>query len=149
MDKILLPTDFSDEGIAVMEQLFDVYQNKFEILFTHLFFLPTGIQDLLFEDFGVDERKYVTDKFLKAYFNCVKNSGEDLNKIVFPIKFFHGNTLFFFRNFLSANKITHIAYSSANPLKGLNSKSIDPLKVIYKCRIPLIDTANYFQFNTK
>ncbi len=139
MDKILMPTDFTAVAAEKLKKLYKVKETEFEILFTHLFFLPDGTQDLLFSTYRVNESSFITDEFKEAYFECIQVPEKLKKHTHLPVKFFYGNTLIYFKNFLNGNNITHIAYSSLYETKKLNSSSIKAETVIYKCGLPLLD----------
>lgn len=144
MVRILMPSDFSETSVRHFKSLKEYFKEDFDILFTHLFYLPDGIQDLLFSSYRLREYDFITDHFLSEY-KKLEFPVEISDKTEMPVLFFYGNTLAHFKNFLRANAIDLIAYSEKDPVSKLSKASIVPLnKIIRKCGIPLLnlDTIN-------
>ncbi|MCD6069108.1 MAG: hypothetical protein K0S33_3934 [Bacteroidetes bacterium] len=140
MKKILIPTDFSPCTITLVEKLKEQYDEEFQVLFTHLFYLPDGIQDLLFGTYRLKEYQFVSREFQLSYARCMQPGSSDPTQVKVPVRFFYGHTLAFFKNFLAANTIDLIAYSENEPVKKLNSSSMVPLfPILKKCGVPLLN----------
>lgn len=139
MKRILIPTDFSENSIKLLEKLSYNHDGGFDLLFTHLFYLPDGIQDLLFSTYRLREYKFVTPEFKLAYDTYIEKHQLPKMFADVPVRFFYGNTLAFFKNFLKANNINVIAFSNQFPVKKLNSSSIDIHTVINKCGVELLN----------
>ena len=139
MKKILVPTDFSETSIRLLNQLSKTTDQETELLFTHLFYLPEGIPDLLFSTYRLREYKFVTPEFKNAYLEFYESRNQKKSEHMIPIRFFYGNTLIYFKNFLQANQIDLIAYSDKYPVKKLNSSSIEINSVIRKCGTELLN----------
>ncbi len=139
MKRILIPADFSENTIKLLEKLNLNHNTGYDLLFTHLFYLPDGIQDLLFSTYRLREYQFVTNEFRQAYDKYLADHQLKKTTVDVPVRFFYGNTLIFFKNFLKANNISMIAYSKEFPVKKLNSSSIDINTVITKCGVELLN----------
>lgn len=149
MRRILIPADFSENTIKLLEKLNYQHNPGYDLLFTHLFYLPDGIQDLLFSTYRLREYRFVTPEFKQAYDRYLENHQLPKTAIDVPVRFFYGNTLAFFKNFLRANNISMIAYSNEFPVKKLNSSSIEIHTVITKCGIELLNVDTIEQKETQ
>jgi hypothetical protein len=140
--KLLVPTDFSENGIKLVKKIAASDLENFELLFTHLFYVPDGIQDLLFSLYRVKEYEVITKRFTDVYRDVMikKLKREELHR--FPVKFFYGNTLVLFKYFLSANKIDAVIWSDLYSGGIINSASIDARSIIKKCGVQIISADN-------
>lgn len=137
MKTVVIPADFSPESLQVAHILARNAQDKFSIVFTHLFHVADDIQDLLFSTYRKKEYDFVSEAFWEEC-HLIKNLyGNKVHSI--KVEFFYGNKLAAFKNFLEAHDADFIAYSENNGIPKLSKSSLDALPVIKKSGVELIN----------
>ncbi|NIJ53745.1 hypothetical protein [Dyadobacter arcticus] len=138
MKTVMIPTDFTKEGIQVAEAILRDANEDVKIIFTHLFHVADDIQDLLFSGSREKEYELVSEQFWGDCKMLKRMFAENLLSI--RIDFFYGNKLASFKNFLEYHEINFIAYSESYGIPKLNKSSLDALPVLKKCGLPVINT---------
>lgn len=137
MNTILIPTDFSEASLNTTAIVLANSTGDMNIVFTHLFAIPDGIQDLFFGNYRKKESQFETEAFRRG---CTKLQLGHKNLKSTKVEFFYGNTLAMFKQFLAYHNITAIAYSEKAGVKKISKSSIDALRIIKKCGYELINT---------
>jgi hypothetical protein len=137
MKTVMIPTDFTNEGIQVAETIVRDSNEDVKLVFTHLFHVADDIQDLLFSGNREKEYEFVPEKF---WADC-RNLKEDFNGKLKSVKidFFYGNKIAGLKNFLEYHEVDSIAYSESYGIPKLNKNSLDALPVLKKCGISLLN----------
>lgn len=136
MKTVVIPSDFSLESTQIAESLVRNEQGEIKIIFTHLFYIPDDIQDLLFSNYRKREYDFVSTEFNKEI-SIIKNLYPQLVEV--KIEFFYGGKLASFKNFLEYYEVDEIGYSESFGVKNLSKSSIDAVPIIKKCGLPLIN----------
>lgn len=137
MKTVIIPADFTADSLQVAHILARNAQQKFSIVFTHLFHVADDIQDLLFSTYRKKEYDFVSEDFWKE---CHVIKDVYSNKVhSIKVEFFYGNKLAAFKNFLDANNADFIAFSESNGIPKLSKSSLDALPIIKKAGVELIN----------
>ena len=138
MKTLMIPTDFTNEGIQIAEAMVRDLNEEVKIVFTHLFHVADDIQDLLFSGGREKEYELVSEDF---WANCkvLKDIYASQIKSI-KIDFFYGNKMAALRNFLEYHQADMIVYSENYGIPKLNKSSLDALPVFKKCGVTLINT---------
>lgn len=136
MKTVVIPSDFSLESTQIAESLVRNEQGEIKIIFTHLFYIPDDIQDLLFSNYRKREYDFVSTEFNKEI-SIIKNLYPQLVEV--KIEFFYGGKLASFKNFLEYYEVDEIGYSESFGVKNLSKSSIDAVPIIKKCGLPLVN----------
>ncbi|WP_439557732.1 hypothetical protein [Dyadobacter sp.] len=137
MKTVMIPTDFTNEGIQVAETIVRDLNEDVKLVFTHLFHVADDIQDLLFSGYREKEYELVSEDFW-ADCRALKEDYPDQLQSV-KIDFFYGNKIAGLKNFLEYHEVDCIAYSQNYGFPKLNKSSLDALPVLKKCGIPMIN----------
>jgi hypothetical protein len=139
MRTIVIPTDFTNEGIQVAETIVrDIDADQVRVIFTHLFHVADDIQDLLFSTYREKEYELVSEQFWR---DCRALKEAFSNKLTsIKIEFFYGNKLASLKNFLEGCEADFIAYSGQYGIPKLTKSSLDALPVLKKSGYTLVDT---------
>jgi hypothetical protein len=139
MRTIVIPTDFTNEGIQVAETIIrDIDADQVRVIFTHLFHVADDIQDLLFSTYREKEYELVSGQFWRDCRSLKDAFSKKLTSI--KIEFFYGNKLASLKNFLENCETDFIAYSAQYGIPKLSKSSLDALPVLKKSGYMLVDT---------
>lgn len=138
MRTIIIPTDFTNEGIQVAETIIRDIDEEVRVIFTHLFHVADDIQDLLFSTYREKEYELVSEAFWRDCRMLKEAFSEKVASI--KIEFFYGNKLASLKNFLESCEADFIVYSEQYGIPKLGKSSLDALPVLKKSGYPLINT---------
>ncbi|GGM87772.1 hypothetical protein GCM10010967_20460 [Dyadobacter beijingensis] len=137
MRTVVIPTDFTNEGIQIAEAIVRDVQDEVRIIFTHLFHVADDIQDLLFSTYREKEYELVSESFWQECRMLKDSYSDKLTSI--KIDFFYGNKLALLRNFLDYYETDFIAYSEQYGIPKLTKSSLDALPVLKKTGVTMIN----------
>lgn len=137
MRTVVIPTDFTNEGIQIAEAIVRDIRDEVRVVFTHLFHVADDIQDLLFSTYREKEYELVPEEFWQEC-RMLKDTYSDLASI--KIDFFYGNKLALLKNFLEYYETDYIAYSEQYGIPKLTRSSLDALPVLKKTGYTMINT---------
>lgn len=136
MRTVVIPTDFTNEGIQIAEAIVRDIRDEVRVVFTHLFHVADDIQDLLFSTYREKEYELVPEEFWQEC-RTLKDTYPELTSI--KIDFFYGNKLALLKNFLEYYETDYIAYSGQYGIPKLTRSSLDALPVLKKTGYTMID----------
>lgn len=137
MRTVVIPTDFTNEGIQIAEAIVRDVQDEVRLVFTHLFHVADDIQDLLFSTYREKEYELVPEEFWQDC-RILKDSYSDKVASI-KIDFFYGNKLALLKNFLEYYDTDIIAYSEQYGIPKLTKSSLDALPVLKKTGYTMIN----------
>lgn len=137
MRTVVIPTDFTNEGIQIAEAIVRDVQDEVRVVFTHLFHVADDIQDLLFSTYREKEYELVPEEFWQDC-RILKDSYSDKVASI-KIDFFYGNKLALLKNFLEYYDTDIIAYSEQYGIPKLTKSSLDALPVLKKTGYTMIN----------
>ncbi|OJV12851.1 MAG: hypothetical protein BGO21_03710 [Dyadobacter sp. 50-39] len=136
MRTVVIPTDFTSEGIQIAEAIVRDIRDEVRVIFTHLFHVADDIQDLLFSTYREKEYELVPEEFWQEC-KMLKDTYPELTSI--KIDFFYGNKLALLKNFLEYYETDFIAYSEQYGIPKLTRSSLDALPVLKKTGYTMIN----------
>jgi hypothetical protein len=136
MRTVVIPTDFTNEGIQIAEAIVRDIRDEVRVIFTHLFHVADDIQDLLFSTYREKEYELVPEEFWQEC-KMLKDTYPELASI--KIDFFYGNKLALLKNFLEYHETDFIAYSERYGIPKLTRSSLDALPVLKKTGYTMIN----------
>jgi len=136
MRHILVPTDFNVSSFDCFPNICrQLDQEELSFVFVHVFKLSDSITDLLMlsrrsrEFEQVSEAFYERGRVIRAAYPQIKS---------IRIEFLYGATLNMFRDFLEVNTIDSVLEPESCILGKINKQSIDPLVLIQKSGLPVL-----------
>lgn len=138
MRTVVIPTDFTNEGILIAEAIVRDIHEEVRVVFTHLFHVADDIQDLLFSTYREKEYELIPEAFWEDCKILKDTFSDKLSSI--RIDFFYGNKLALLKNFLEYYETDLVAYSEEYGIPKLTKSSLDALPVLKKTGYPLINT---------
>jgi len=136
MKTVVIPTDFTSEGIQIAEAIVRDIRDEVRVVFTHLFHVADDIQDLLFSTYREKEYELVPEEFWQEC-RMLKDNYQELSSI--KIDFFYGNKLALLKNFLEYYETDFIAYSEQYGIPKLTKSSLDAMPVLKKTGYTMIN----------
>lgn len=137
MRNILIPTDFSEASLQLVERTIDVLDDQqVSITLFHAFDMQNYAPDVLGSPRRVPYAHLLTDEFRNAC-KRIKDRNSKLVKGIF-FKHMFGNTASVFRNFLDANDIDMIVAPDDFRWSPVSATSIDPTSLFAKSGIPVL-----------
>ncbi|MCF0069039.1 hypothetical protein LZD49_01065 [Dyadobacter sp. CY261] len=137
MRTVVIPTDFTNEGVQIAEAIVRDIQDEVRVVFTHLFHVADDIQDLLFSTYREKEYELVPEEFWHECRMLKDTYPDQLASI--KIDFFYGNKLALLKNFLEYYETDFIVYSEQYGIPKLTKSSLDALPVLKKTGITMIN----------
>jgi hypothetical protein len=137
MRTVVIPTDFTNEGIQIAEAVVRDIRDEVRVIFTHLFHVADDIQDLLFSTYREKEYELVPEEFWQECQMLKDTFSEKLTSI--KVDFFYGNKLALLKNFLEYYETDFIAYSEEYGIPKLTKSSLDALPVLKKTGYTMIN----------
>lgn len=131
MKTILIPSDFSEESLDFAEKVIRKEEGALEIIFIHMFRVPSGIQDILFSTYRKKEEQYVSPEFRSRCTELKNMFSYKLKKCT--VRFFYGNTLSMLKNYLEVHRVTHIACTDNIRIRKLCKSSLPLESILEKC----------------
>nr|WP_295925237.1 hypothetical protein [uncultured Dyadobacter sp.] len=138
MRTVVIPTDFTNEGIQIAEAIVRDIQDDVRVVFTHLFHVADDIQDLLFATYREKEYELVPEDFWEDCKILKDTFSDKLSSI--KVDFFYGSKLALLKNFLEYYETDLVAYSEQYGIPKLTKNSLDALPVLKKTGYPMINT---------
>ncbi|GGH23067.1 hypothetical protein ACN9ML_02850 [Dyadobacter endophyticus] len=136
MKTVVIPTDFTNEGIQIAEGIVRDIRDEVRVIFTHLFHVADDIQDLLFSTYREKEYELIPEEFWQEC-QMLKETYLEISSI--KIDFFYGNKLALLKNFLEYYETDFIAYSEQYGIPKLTRSSLDALPVLKKTGYTMIN----------
>jgi len=136
MRTVVVPTDFTSEGIQIAEAIVRDIRDEVRVVFTHLFHVADDIQDLLFSTYREKEYELVPEEFWQEC-RMLKDTYPELASI--KIDFFYGNKLALLKNFLEYYETDYIAYSEQYGIPKLTRSSLHALPVLKNTAYTMIN----------
>lgn len=136
MKTVVIPTDFTNEGIQIAEAIVKDIRDEVRVVFTHLFHVADDIQDLLFSTYREREFELIPEEFWDEC-KVLKERYPELSSI--KIDFFYGNKLALLKNFLEYYDTDFIVYSEQYGIPKLTKSSLDALPVLKKTGYTMIN----------
>ncbi len=137
MKTVVIPTDFTNEGIQIAEAVVRDVQEEIRVVFTHLFHVADDIQDLLFSTYREKEYELISEEFWRECRMLKDTYSDQLASI--KIDFFYGNKLALLKNFLEYYETDFIAYSEQYGIPKLTKSSLDAMPVLKKTGYTMIN----------
>jgi hypothetical protein len=136
MKTLLIPTDFNPESLHCIPALTSRYANqRLNIVLVHMMSVTDNIGELLMLSRRSAEYRHISQEF---YNRCAKLKQQYAGKLEnIDIKFFYGNTVAAFKNFLEANEVDSIVMLENYPYQKLTKTSIDPSLLINRSGYPV------------
>jgi hypothetical protein len=137
MKTVMIPTNFTGEGIHVAEAILRDMNDEVKIVYTHLFHVAEDIQDLLFSGSREKEYELVPREFWAECQAMKESFSQKLRSI--RIDFFYGNKLAALKNFMEYHDVAFIAYSEQLGIPKLTKNSLDALPILQKAGVPIVN----------
>lgn len=130
--KIVIPIDFSVESLNQLKHFLADSDNefKFDIILLHGYQIETSITSLLYFSQRQLLNSLESESFKEALAILVNKFSNQIKSIKTAI--FSGNNLNAMKNYLEANDIDEIVYSSNYNFKKLNRRSFEITKYLIK-----------------
>ena len=136
MRNILVPTDFNVSSFDCFPKICNqLDQEEISFVFVHVFKLSDSITDLLMLSRRSRDFEQISDDFF-AGATAIKKAYPQIKSI--KIEFLYGATLNMFRDFLEVNTIDSVLEPESCILGKINKQSIDPLVLIQKSGLPVL-----------
>jgi hypothetical protein len=131
MKNILIPSDFSLQSLAFMEDLMQKFgPEQLNIVFVHVFLLSNSVVDLMLLSRRRKEYSYISDQFWNQCKLFERRHRQQINSI--KVECFYGSTVAIFKNYLEAHNIDLIVYPQDYQFQKLCKESFDPARLIAK-----------------
>ena len=131
MKNILIPSDFSLQSLACIEDLVHKFRSEqLNIVFVHVFLLSNSVVDLMLLSRRRKEYTYISDEFWSSCKRMESRYWQQINSI--KVDCFYGSTVAVFKNYLESHKIDLIVYPQQYHFQQLSKESFDPAKLIAK-----------------
>lgn len=135
MKKILIPSDFKDSSLDLVERLLEKHPAiKISVLFFHVIRFSGSVTDLLLLSKRSRENSLI-DKAFTDRCNFLEKKYR-LNNLKLESQFFYGSTVARFRDYLRANQVDLIWYNRDYFYDQLSKNSLDPGSLIQKSGYP-------------
>jgi hypothetical protein len=136
MRNILIPSDFSVDSLDCVGLLLHRFRHeRLNVLLFHGVWFPDSITELLM----LAERKedeFISEAFRNRCQQLIEEHESRLHTI--RVRYFYGNTVAVFKNFLDAHDIDLIAYPRNYQFRQLFKNSLNPSHLIDKCGMDVL-----------
>ena len=133
---ILIPTDFCVASLNTLKQAMEVDGTQdISVVLAYAEYLSDSEMDLLF----YSPSKIINEKLrpeFKEAIEILRNRYSNLKKI--SIKLFHGNSLGYLENFISANNIAEIYLPKSYRFRT-QGRSFDPVKLFRQSSVRVVE----------
>jgi hypothetical protein len=137
MRNVLIPTDFSERSLQLVERTLEVLDDQpLTITLFHAFDMNGFAEDALGNTRRLPHAHLLTDSFRNGC-KRIKEKNSKLLKGIY-VKHLCGNTSPLFRNFVDANDIDLIVAPLSHPFVRVTPQSIDPKSLFEKSGIPVM-----------
>lgn len=136
MQHLLIPTDFTIQSLnAVHGVLAMNTEEVYKITLFHMLSMPSALPYLLFRPFARQAHQSVNKDFLDACEIIQNKYGSRLHSL--KIKFAHGDTVAYLRNYLEGNSIDKVVLVNNMQLSGPYASSINCVPLLRKTGYPV------------
>ena len=131
-----MPSNFNQSSFDCLPEIVKTFPDTpLKILFFHPIGLSNSITDLLLLPRGNREDNLISFSFCKQ---CMEIEKELPQIKYLKWKFFYGDTLIAFKNFLAANNIETIVIPKSYRYESICKQSLNPMLFLEKCGLPII-----------
>jgi hypothetical protein len=137
MKTILVPTDFTNSSLDIIEQIATTFDDKLVIMLFHALDMPSSLVEAMINNSAAGHHSFVTEE-LRQRCRRLKIAHPNISNISF--KFMYGTTSRVFENFATAHNIDLIVIPEGYYFTYVVRESVNPMPMFSKSRIPVTTT---------